>query len=157
MAKSSTVEQLRTLNELLCQTGVSSPECAENARRALDFYRQESPTHQAEISLQAAASQLVRLHFGDSDGAVAFAHWHVPAHGEFDPLWVREALIAEMKTLAGRQQALFLVTGLRESVCPPGKYWTASCQQTYTETLDWMQTLLCAWVSRCTQLQLVII
>jgi len=157
MAKSDTVAQLCALNELLARSGVSSPECAEHARRAIDFFRMQSAGTQGQISLKDASNRLVQLHFGDAEASASFAHWHVPAMEIFDPLWVRHELIAQMKTLAGRSRALFLVTGLRESICPAGKYWTAKRQALYAETLEWIETLLCAWVSRGTQLQLVIL
>lgn len=157
MAKSDPVEQLSTLNELLARAGVSSPECAEHARKAIAFYREQSLGGHEAIPLKEAANRLVQLHFEDAEEAAAFAHWHMPPMEAFDPLWIRQELIAEMKTLAGRNRALFLVTGLRESVCPKGKYWTRKRQQDYSQMLEWLQTMLCAWASRGTQLQLVIL
>ena len=158
MAKSDPVEQLRTLNELLAGTGASAPDRAEHARRALDFFSQEQDGGLIEVSLGDCANRLARLHFGaEGESALAFAHWHVPTVENFSPLWIRQAIVVEMKKLAGRRAALLLVTGLREAVCPDGAYWTKKRQQQYDRVRGWIDELACAWATRGSQLQVVVL
>lgn len=158
MAKVDVVEQLRTLNEVLARTGASDPDRAEHARRALEFYHLEQEQRATPLSIRDCADKLVRLHLGaDEHPELAFAHWHVPTLEDFSPLWIRQAIVAQMKKLAGRRQSLLLVTGLRESVCPPECYWTQKRQLQFDCVRRWVEDLACAWVTRGSQLQLVII
>ena len=157
MPKPDPVEQLRTLNELLAR--ISDPERSEHARRALEFFYREHPEDAAQVELGGYVAKLARLHFGEPGEPVnlAFVHWHVPELEDFSPLWIRQAIVGQMKKLAGRREALLLVTGLRESVCPPGKYWTQARQSQYERVRGWIDELVCAWASRGSQLQVVVL
>jgi len=62
-----------------------------------------------------------------------------------------------MKGVAGKAQALFLVTGMRESVCPPKKYWTQKREQAYRDLLDWVNEMICSWATRGCHLQVVVL
>ena len=157
MAKNDVVEQLRTLNEVLARTNASDPERAEHARRALEFYQLEDAHTDSLVSIRDCADRLVRLHLGNEEHSeLAFAHWHVPTLEDFSPLWIRQAVVGEMKKIVGRHQSLLLVTGLRESVCPEGSYWTHKRQLQFDLVRSWVEDLACAWVSRGSQLQLLI-
>jgi hypothetical protein len=70
---------------------------------------------------------------------------------------MRQAVVTEMKKLAGRRAGLLLVTGLREALCPTGAYWTQARQARYQQICDWIDALACAWASRGSQLQVVVI
>ena len=158
MAKTDPLEQLRTLNELLAGSGVSTPERAEDARRALEFYSQQPAAARPQVALAACADQLARLHLGaEGQSGLAFAHWHVPAVEHFSPLWIRQSIVVEMKKFAGRRAALLLVTGLREAVCPPGSYWTKARQAQYDRVRSWVDQLACAWATRGAKLQVVVL
>lgn len=156
-ATATSVDQLRTLNELLGR--VSDPERAEHARRALEFAFQEHPEDLAHVPLGDYVDKLARLHFGEEAGPVelAFAHWHVPRLEDFSPLWIRQAIVIEMKKLAGRREGLLLVTGLREAVCPSGKYWTKYREAQYQRVRDWIDELACAWATKGSRLQVVVL
>ncbi len=155
--KSAPVDQLRTLNEILGR--VSDPERAEHARRALEFAYQEHPEDLESVPLGDYVDRLAEIHFGDHEAGheFAFAHWHVPRLDDFSPLWIRQAIVAEMKKLAGRREALLLVTGLREAVCPEGKYWTKHREAQYQRVRSWIDELVCAWATRGSQLQVVVV
>lgn len=157
MPRPDPVEQLRTLNELLAR--ISEPERSEHARRALEFFYREHPEEAATIDLGNYVERLTRLHFGEGGEPVdvAFAHWHVPQLDDFSPLWIRQAIVGEMKKLAGRREALLLVTGLRDAVCPSGKYWTRARQSQYERVRGWIEELACAWASRGSKLQVVVL
>jgi len=61
-----------------------------------------------------------RLIIAPSSG---FAHLDFGRH-PFDPLWTRIFVLRELKMLAGFQSAVLLISGLREAVSGPRKYWT---------------------------------
>lgn len=155
--KSTQVDQLRTLNEILGR--VSDPERAEHARRALEFAYQEHPEDLETLALGDYVDKLAYLHFGEEQAAgdFAFAHWHVPRLDDFSPLWIRQAIVTEMKKIAGRREALLLVTGLRQAVCPEGKYWTQHREAQYKRVRNWIDELVCAWATKGSQLQVVVV
>ncbi len=156
-SSTATVEQLRTLNEILGR--VSDPERAEHARRALEFAYQEHPEDLERVPLGDYVDKLAQLHFGETPSIpdFAFAHWHVPRLEDFSPLWIRQAIVGEMKKLAGRRDGLLLVTGLREAVCPEGKYWTKPREAQYQRVRDWIDELVCAWATQGSRLQVVVL
>lgn len=158
MPKVDPVAQLRALNEMLARTGLSDPERVEHARHALDFFSREQARGASALSVFECADRLARLHLGEGgDHAVAFTHWHVPTLEDFSPLWIRQAIVAEMKKLAGRRAALLLVTGLREAICPPGSYWTRARAAQELRVRGWIDELACAWATRGAQLQVIVI
>ena len=155
--KAAPVEQLRLLNELLGR--ISDPERAEHARRALEFVYQEHPEDLEHVPLGEYVDKLAHLHFGESSerAEFAFAHWHVPRLEDFSPLWIRQAIVSEMKKMAGRREGLLLVTGLREAVCPAGKYWTKYRAAQHQRVRDWIDELVCAWATKGSRLQVVVL
>ena len=157
MAKREPIQQLRTLNELLAR--ISEPERSEHARRALEFFCREYPEAARGVDFGDYVDKLTQLHFGESGEpvAMAFSHWHVPQLEDFSPLWIRQAIVERMKGLAGRREALLLITGLREAVCPPGKYWTKKRAAQYQRVRGWIDDLACAWASRGSCLQVVVL
>jgi hypothetical protein len=157
MPKAEPINQLRILNELLAR--VSDAERSEHARRALEFFYREYPDDAARVQLDEYVEKLMRLHFGESGkpAQIGFSHWHVPRLEDFSPLWIRQAIVSEMKQLAGRREAMLLVTGLRESICPEGRYWTKGREAQYERVRGWIDELVCAWATRGSQLQVVVL
>ena len=156
-ASKTLIDQLQTLNELL--GSFADPEQAQHVRHALEFAYEVHPELLAESSLADSVDRLAELHFG-GDGPssdFAFAHWHVPQLEVFSPLWIRQAIVTEMKKLAGRREALLLVTGLREVVCPAGKYWTQAREADYQRVRGWIDAIACAWASRGSRLQVLLL
>lgn len=157
MDKQRRVSHLRTLQAVLAQ--VSEPERSEHAGRALEFFVREHPEEAARVDLGDYVERLARLHFGEKWGQpeLAFSHWHVPQLEDFSPLWIRQAIVTRMQGLAGRREALFLVTGLRDAICPAGRYWTARRAAEYQRVRGWIDELVCAWASRGSRLRVVVI
>ena len=158
MPKSNPIKQLSILNELFASAGISTPDIAEHIRRVLDFSSKEQSRGENRVSLQESVNQLVRLHVdsGKSNRA-AFAHWHVPTVEQFGSLWIRQAIVVKMKQLVGFSTAFLLVTGLRESICTEGTYWTKKRQMQYDRICTWIDDLTCAWAGKDSRLQVVIL
>ena len=98
------------------------------------------------------------MHLGKATTSeIAYCHWHVANTESTSPLWIRQAIVAEMKKLAGRRYALLLVTGLREAICPEGKRWTNARECQFRLVRNWINELACAWASRESKLQVVIL
>ena len=150
-------DKLRILNELLGR--LSDPERADHARRALEFAQREHPEDLARVPLGDYVDKLARLHFGaaESPAVIAFAHWHVPRLEDFSPLWIRQAIVSEMRKLAGSREALLLVTGLRQAVSAEGRYWTQQREAQYQRVRGWIDELACAWATRGSRLQVVVL
>lgn len=152
------VEQLRVLSGLLQGVAGADPEGREHARRVLDLVNEQPDSVRRQLSLQASAQKLARLHFGeDSDCRVAFAHWHVGGAEDCAPLWFRRKIIGKMKTLSGRRRACLLVTGLREAVCPHGGYWTRRREARYRRMRDWINELAASWAPKGANLQVIVL
>ena len=152
------IEQLRILSELLSRTHGADPEGAIHAQQILDYFSEEAPDEMQRLSIESCASKLAQMHLGPEDiREVAFAHWHVPEMVGASPLWIRQAIVTEMKQLAGRRRGLLLVSGVRESICPEGGYWTKAREAQYRRVRDWIDELVCAWASRGSQLQVIVL
>lgn len=157
MAKENTFDQLRTLNELFAHTGASISDSAEHIRRVLDFVSKEQSEETVELSFAEGANRLARLHFGpEEERNLLFAHWNVSNNELFSPLWIRQSLIARMKQLAGSRAAFLLITGLREAICPSGRYWTKKRQDYYDRVCDYINELVCAWSTSGSRTQIVL-
>ncbi len=83
-----------------------------------------------------------------------FAHMDL-SQKPFDPLWVRAEFIKSLKRLAGFNENLLVVSGLRESLCPPGKYWTQRMQKRYEESLEYIDDLGAMWSTPNTALSVL--
>ncbi|NBB78644.1 MAG: hypothetical protein GVY36_04265 [Verrucomicrobia bacterium] len=156
-SEAAALDKLRFLNELLgC---LSDPERTGHARRALDFVQREHPEDLARVSMGDYVDKLAQLHLGpaESPGAIAFAHWHVPRLEVFSPLWIRQAIVSEMRKLAGSREALLLVTGLRQAVSAEGRYWTKQREAQYQRVRGWIDDLTCAWATRGSRLRVVVL
>ena len=152
------LEELRILSELLSRTHGADPEGAIHAQRILDYFGDEAPDAMQRLSIENCASKLAHMHLGPEDvREVGFAHWHVPESIGASPLWIRQAIVSEMKRLAGRRRALLLVSGVRQSICPESSYWTRAREAQYRRVRDWIDELVCAWASRGCQLQVIVL
>ena len=152
------LEQLEALNERLAEAGDSDPELAAHARYALEFFRRERGGRGGELCFATCARQLALLHLGNArETGYAFAHWEVPRMEGAGPLWLRQAVVAEMKKLAGRRGGVLLVTGLRDALAPEGRNWTRRREAQYRRVRGWIETLVCAWASRGSRVHVVVL
>ncbi|MEM8868679.1 MAG: hypothetical protein AAGC73_10490 [Verrucomicrobiota bacterium] len=156
MAKANPIEQLHAVNEVLAQTLQADAEQVAHVRRAIDFY---AKSDQAQVpSFQSCVETLAQVHLNHANaGPVAIAHWHVPASEHFSPLWIRAAIITEMMKLSGSRGAVFVITSLREAICPEGKYWTKARERRFRRIREWIEQLACSWATPGSQLQVIVV
>ena len=160
MASIDPIQQLRVCNALFAQTGISSPECAEHVCKAIDFFAKEQLEGKGNkpFSFGQSIGKLVRLYLGEQGlHELAFVHLHAPQLEDFSPLWVHRAVVQHMKKLVRRRAGLILITGLREAVCPPGRYWTEARKAEFNCLQAWVNALICAWADKNTRLQIIIL
>ena len=158
MENNRVIDHLQTLNAVFAQANPMHPERAEHAHKVLDFMLAEEPAQADALSLINCAERLFLLHFeAEQNNHMAFAHLHVPAVEILSPLWLRSALLAELRKLSGRKRALLFVSGLRASIAAQGSYWTQQRQAQFERTRAWVEDEALARAAAGAELQLLII
>jgi hypothetical protein len=161
MKKRSGMEQLHSLNQLLCQIGGSDgTKRAADAEFAYRYFARQHPSPEG-VSLQRAASALVRLHL-ELDPALAgrilFEHWHAGESSDWGgPLWIRPILLRRLNRLAGASAVLFLITGLREAICPKGSRWTRERRNEYARVRHWIESIAARHHPEHTRIQMIVL
>jgi hypothetical protein len=161
MKKPSGLKQLRTLNQLLCQIGGNdAAERAADAEVAYRFFAKQDPSTNG-VPLQRAASALVRLHL-ELDPALAgrilFEHWHAGESSDWGgPLWIRPILLRRLNRLAGASAVLFLITGLREAICPNDSRWTRERRNEYARVRHWIESITARHHPEHTRIQMIVL
>lgn len=163
MPQTIPLNRLLTLNELLARISpAGDPDRARHLRKSIECVGtdEQSPDPDA-TRYRDGARALLRLHLlpdAQARGAgVPFAHWHVAETEDFSPLWIRQAIIREMKQLAGHRTGVFLVTGLREAICPSGKRWTRARRESYAKIRSWIDEISARHASRNSELRILIL
>lgn len=158
MENTCVIDHLQTLNAVFAHANPLHPERADHARKVLEFMLSEGPSQAEALSLINCAERLFVLHFeAEENDQMAFAHWHVPALEVLSPLWMRSALLSELRKLSGRKRAVLFVSGLRASIASQGAYWTQQRQTQFELARAWVEDVAMARVASDSQLQLLII
>ncbi|MEO0795523.1 MAG: hypothetical protein AAFX93_10185 [Verrucomicrobiota bacterium] len=142
---------LSALNRLLHLATESDPDLALHIESAVTFAQRTGNPDFNELN--SAVEQLLKLHL-QGKRSTGFAHCDLSGADD-DPLFLRPAVMTALRTVAGCAEAIILITGLRRSVCPPGRYFTSKRQLTYNHTQDFIEQLAAKYSSRKTRLRLV--
>lgn len=145
---------LASLNHLLHWATGSDPALAAQLESAIAFSRQAGESRDLS-ELDEAARRLVELHL-DGRRDVGFAHCDLRGADD-DPLFLRPSVMRALRQVGGCREAIVLVTGLRRSVCPPGRYFTSKRQQHYSHAQAFIEDLAAKYTARKTRLQLVFV
>ena len=157
-------ENLAALNAMVSFAAGSDNFQADQVQAAIHFCRQqaERATGQNTLSAQATAEayqeiidRLLKLHLQE-DLNLGFSHWDLGSH-PYDPLWIRAHLIRELKKISGYAEALLLITGLRQALCPPRKYWTQKRATRYREAISYIENLALQFKTPRTKLSLLFV
>ncbi|WP_189510587.1 hypothetical protein [Cerasicoccus arenae] len=144
---------LNTLNHLLHLATESDAELATQIGAAVEFARRTGNRDFTELN--QVVEQLLRLHL-QGRRHMGVAHCDLTGADD-DPLFLRPAIMHALRKVGGCREAIILITGLRQSVCPPGHYFTNKRQQTYNHTQDYIEQLAAKYSSRKTHLRLVFV
>jgi hypothetical protein len=161
MPTKSGLQQLRALNQLLGQLNGAAPnDRVAHADVAYRFFANQNKNSE-DISLQRAANALVRLHLELDPhlaGRVLFEHWHAADEPDWGgPLWIRPILLRRLNRLAGAPVVLFLITGLKEAICPKHQRWTRARRSEYARIRHWIDSIALRHHPEHTRIQMIVI
>ncbi len=157
-------ENLAALNALVSIATGTDHEKTDQIQAAIEFCRnraESTGSHAGQKTRETAKAysdtvdRLIKLHVRDPE-RFGFGHWNLERHG-YDPLFIRAHLIKELKRIAGYPEALLLITGLRQALCPPGKYWTRKRAQRYREAISYIENLALQYKTPATRLSLLFV
>jgi hypothetical protein len=161
MNKQSALDQLRLLNQLLGQ--IASGGLNGRTFHADAAYRYFLKNHKEinGVPLQRAANALVKLHLEldpNLAGRIHFDHWHAPSEVDWGgPLWIRPILLKRLNRLAGIPVVLFLISGLREAICPEKARWTQARRNEYARMRHWIESIAARHHPARTRLQIIVL
>lgn len=159
-SKSATVKSKADLAKLHCvlnlfgeHTG-DDPYFVRTIKDAIDASLVEEPGSRDSIETFAeAALRLVADHPG-LQSSYGLHHLDLRGRG-FDPLFIRQELLAGLRRVAGYRNALIVVTGLRESIIGPSGYFTRKRQVKLAEATHYIDHLAAQWTTDATELSIL--
>ena len=134
--------------------GVSEPGFLCEIKDAIEFsITGDVDIHASLARFSEALGQLVQsdTHLAPSSG---FSHLDL-SRQPLDPLWARSNVLRELKLLAGFRSAVLLVSGLRQAVRGPRRYWTRRLQDRYRETIEYIDGVAALTSAPSTRLKLI--
>jgi hypothetical protein len=109
----------------------------------------------AEPAFAAAAVRLAQR-LGSGQPECGFFHWDAAESAvAATPLFVREKVLAGLKTLSRFRESTLLVTNLRRAHCPPRRRWTDRREREYRESLALIRDLAAARTRRGANLNIL--
>jgi hypothetical protein len=145
---------LRALHTLLSVAVGADADLARQVEAAVDFTLENAaPGGPDAAALGHAAAALLDL-FRRDGRTPAFAHLDLREQ-TWEPLWIRERMLAALRPLAGYREGILLTTGLRRLACPPGRRWTARARSRYQDALAYLQETAAAQSAPTTVLHLL--
>ena len=145
---------LRALHTLLSVAVGADADLARQVQAAVDFTLENAaPGGPDASSLSHAAEALLGL-FRRDGRTPAFAHLDLREQ-TWEPLWIRERVLASLRPLAGYREGILLTTGLRRLACPPSRRWTARARGRYQTAMAYIQETAAAHTAPTTVLHLL--
>ncbi len=145
---------LRALHTLLSVAVGADADLARQVQAAIDFTLENAtPGGPDATTLGHAAEALLGLLRRDGRQP-ALAHLDLREQ-TWDPLWIRQRVLASLRPLAGYREGILLTTGLRRLACPPGRRWTARARARYQSTIAYIQESAAAQTAPTTVLHLL--
>lgn len=149
-----TTPPLRALHTLLSFALGAEPDLERQVLAAIDFTLENAaPGGPDATALGHSAEMLLGL-FRRDGRTPAFAHLDLREQA-WEPLWIRERMLASLRPLAGYREGILLTTGLRRLACPPGRRWTARARARYQSAIAYLQETAAAQTSPSTILHLL--
>ena len=145
---------LRALHTLLSVAVGADAELAKQVLAAVDFTLENAVSGGPDAAtLEFAAEALLGL-LSHHQRAPKFVHLDLREQ-IWDPLWIRERVLAALRPLAGYREGVLLTTGLRRLACPPGRRWTVRARARYQSAMAYIQETAAAQTSPRTVLHLL--
>jgi len=148
------LDKLYSLNQLLALATGSNQELVAQIKRAIDFGIEDGAEGEAGFhSFTRSAEQLLELHLQDK-ARCGFNHCDLRNESD-DPLFIRMKVIQSLRILAGTEQAILLISGLRQLACPEGKRWTEQRKLRYRQLIEHVESLAAKHSSPKTNLRII--
>jgi hypothetical protein len=145
---------LRALHTLLSAAVGADADLAQQVQAAVDFTLENAaPGGPDAATLGQAAEALLGL-FRRDGRTPALAHLDLREQN-WEPLWIRERVLASLRPLAGYREGILITTGLRRLACPPSRRWTAPARARYQSAIAYIQETAAAHTSATTMLHLL--
>lgn len=145
---------LRALHTLLSVAVGADADLERQVQAAVDFTLENAtPGGPDAVSLEHSAEVLLNL-FRRDGRTPAFAHLDLREQ-TWEPLWIRERMLAALRPLTGYREGILLTTGLRRLACPPGRRWTARARTRYQDAMTYLQETAAVQTSARTMLHLL--
>jgi hypothetical protein len=149
-------QPLRALHTLLSAAVGADADLARQVQAAVDFTLENAaPGGPDAATLGQAAEALLGL-FRRDGRTPALAHLDLREQA-WEPLWIRQRVLAALRPLAGCREGILLTTGLRRLACPPGRRWTVRARGRYQDAIEYIQEAAAAQTSAKTVLHLLFI
>jgi len=145
---------LRALHTLLSVAVGADDDLAGQVQAAVDFTLENAaPGGPDAATLGQAAEVLLGLLHRDGTRP-ELAHLDLREQA-WEPLWIRQRVLASLRPLAGYGEGILLTTGLRRMCCPPGRRWTARARGRYQSAIAYIQETAAAQASAKSMLHLL--
>lgn len=139
--------KLRCLRSLFAETTGNDPFLLQSLKEAIDESLQEEPglTDSLDDFAQAAFRLMNDRPFEDT----SFGFYHLSLGlRSWDPLFVQDELRRGLRKICGYDEALLVVTGLREAVKSRGRYFTQRRRAHYQDAIDFIDRLAARYTTR---------
>ena len=127
--------KLRCLRHLFADTTGNDPYLLQNLKDAIDESLREEPDLSDTLDhfAQAAFRLVSDRPFEDT----SFGFFHLDLGKRvWEPLFIAAELKRGLRQICGYDEALFVVSGLRDAVKTRGRYFTRKKKATYQEAID---------------------
>ena len=142
MSEASEIARLLCINTRFAHLTRSDPYLARQIKDAIDQSLSDSANPADKQAYQEALDRLARS-FGLSPEAASFVWIDTEQDtGCHDPLWLRESIIAHLKTLTRHSQGTILIANLSTLFRPRGKRWTTRRRNAYADMIGWLRDLV---------------
>lgn len=148
------LDKLYSLNQLMALATGSNQELVIQIKNAIDFSLEDGEESQAGFhSLTRSAEQMLKLHM-NNDTSCGFEHCDLRDEKD-EPLFIRARVLKSLRLLSGYDEAILLISGLRQLACPDGKRRTAQRKNRYREWIEYIESLAAQHSSPKTNLRLI--
>ncbi len=153
-AEAETSNQLRALNTLLSVAVGADAGVAREVQAAIDFTLENAGPGGPDAAMLGYSAQALLGLLHREGPRPAFMHLDLREQA-WEPLWIRQRVLAALRPLTGYAEGVLLTTGLRRLACPPGRRWTARARGRYKAAVAYIQEAAAAHASPKTVLHLL--
>ncbi|MCH2155740.1 MAG: hypothetical protein MK080_07030 [Opitutales bacterium] len=158
MNASQDLEKLSTIHSLFTAASGGDNYNAEQISAALR-YAQDRPglgLKREERPFDVEVRKLIDLHLESQSQHHGVAVWDMRDR-PYDPLWIRYHIVSQLKQIAGYLDATLIVVGLKEAICPQGRYFTKSKKERYQQAVSYVEELALCYKTHSTKLNILFV